>query len=206
VPCYRSSAVENEKQACIRVLDYIHHNPLLTGLPVVVIIEGAPGLAASYLAGHLNSYAALLQIQLHYMYEITAEPNAPGVLKNAFTRDRYRLVLEEALQNNRLCWINGVGSIHPKNTGVDEIDRLTQSMLAYHYDEKTGKIDAKGENPDDILSAFVQMLYWLGIFWSSPRYVLVREHIITRSQKNYPFITSAVIATLNLMKKTHSRR
>ena len=164
-------------------------NPLLSGLPVIVILEAAPGLAASNISKHMDDFAIVNQVAVNYIRE--CDDSAIGVLKTKQTNVEYRYCLEYVLKNKSLCWDPDIVTLHPTNTPKKELERLGEMMRAYHYDEKKKIITSKTDfETDDTLSALNQLLFWGNVFWTSMKYLYVRSHIVQISGCDFPFVTN----------------
>ena len=191
-----------ERQTCENCMRFISESPLLQNLPVFIIIEGAPGIAASNLAAHFDKYSARYGVNINYMYEMKDE-HAPGVIKTHEISEQYRFCLESALANKQLAIASNIHSFHPSNDGMKEIDRLCEMILNYHYDEKKHSIHAKVDDaPDDILSALNQLLRWGVVLWKDRRYGPIVGPIRSKPASDFPFITSSVFA-FNPYKRKH---
>lgn len=188
MPLTRSSGWEVEQSTSERVLEYIRTNPLLANLPVVVILEAAPGIAASNISKHLDEYALRWHMELQYMRE--CGDDAVGVLKSKELNVRYRYCLEHVLDAASLVCDANCKTLHPSNPPQKEIERLCEMMRSYHYDEKKHIVTSKMEGTtDDILSALNQLLYWGNVFWCTNKYFLVRGRIVQRSGFDFQFPT-----------------
>lgn len=186
-----SSAVQTERNTVASCLRFISEHRFLQNKLVVVMIEGAPGTAASNFAGHFDEFAALYGVNIEFLYEMS-DPDAVGVLKTHTISEQYRFCLEAVLGNRQLAIASDLHSFHPSNDGMKEIERLCEMILNYHYDEKKHSIHAKGDDqPDDILSALNQLLRWGVIFWKDLKYTRLRAPIV-RQGYDFPFITSGV--------------
>lgn len=183
----RSNAYNLEKHCCHETLRLINTHNMLTGIPVIVIAEAAPGIEASYIVNHIDKYARAARMKLYYMRELANEDI--GVLKNKDSEELYRYCLETALEHNILAYANDLQTVNPENTAKEELDRLGEMIRGYHYDQKTNKITSKVEGrPNDLVAALNQLLYWTNVFWKSPRYALFREQIMTFTPGHrYPF-------------------
>jgi hypothetical protein len=188
ITMYRDNAVNLEKQACAKTLELINGDPKLHGLPIVVVIEAAPGISASYISAHISEYAQEFGItKLFFIREVGARGDI-GVLKTKNSTDFYRFALEFALRHKILAYSNNLKTIHPNNTPEAELNRLCEMIRGYHYDAKTLEITSKvSGSADDILASLNQLLYWIGVFWKSPKYALYREEILSRTSHSYPY-------------------
>jgi hypothetical protein len=185
----RSSGWEIEKSTSEASLKFIRDSPLLHGVPILAIIEAAPGIAASHISKHMDDFAAEHRLPLNYMYE--CEDYGVGVLKTAQRNIEYRFCLEFVLKNHSLAHDTSLATLHPTNTPAQEIGRLGEMMRSYHWDEKKRIITSKMDNaPDDILSALTQLLYWGNVFWTTPRYEKIRKEIVLLSRCDFPFVTN----------------
>jgi len=186
VTMHRDNAVQLERKVCRDTLSLIHNDPLLGGLPVVCVTEGAPGYEASYIVKHITKYAQEVNMTIHFLREMPN--NDVGVLKNKYSTDLYRYCLETALENKILCYRDKLATVSPDATPKQELDRLGEMIRSYHRDPKTGKVTSKVEGtPDDILAAVNQLLFWANVFWKSPKYIQMRNSIIRRSGTDFPF-------------------
>lgn len=182
----RANAFNLERQVCQETLRLIHDHSILGGLPVIVVTEAAPGIEASYIVAHIDEYARKTNMIIHYMREL--KDNNIGVLKGKDSSDAYRFCLETALQHNILAYSNELMTVHPDATAKEELDRMCEMIRSYHMDPKTNIITSKVDGvPDDILAALNQLLYWIGIFWTTPKYALWRQNIMESSGHRYPF-------------------
>lgn len=194
MPCNRDAAWSIERKTLQDALRWIHGNSLLVNLPIIAIIEGAPGTAGSNFSRHLDEAAIELHLELHYMRECPG--NTLGVLKDAKRQLHYLQCLQYMLDRRNLSIDVNVATLHPSNTGMREIERLCSMIHQYHRDEVTGlptsKVDGR---PDDILSALNQLIYWAAIFWKNPLYMNIINKILDRSKLSYPFPSTGVIDT-----------
>jgi hypothetical protein len=187
VPMARSSGWEIETATSTAALKFINKTPILKGLPIIAIVEAAPGIAASHISKDMDDYALKHKMRLNYMFE--CPDGSLGVLKNKIINVQYRYCLEFVLKNNSLAYATNVATLHPTNTPMREIERLGEMILGYHYDDKLEMITSKVDrNPDDILSAVNQLLFNGNIFWASPKYKKIREQIILLSQCDFPWV------------------
>lgn len=189
VPLSRSSGWEVEKSTSEAALKFVNDTPLLHKVPIIAIIEAAPGIAASNISKHMDDYASIHQMPLNYMCE--CEDAGVGVLKTKQINVEYRYCLEFVLKNRSLARNATVATLHPTNTGEKEVERLGEMMRSYHYDDKKHMITSKMDNsPDDILSALNQLLYFGLIFWTTAKYEKLRDYIVAHSQCDFPFVTN----------------
>jgi hypothetical protein len=170
-------------------LRFIKDSSLLHGVPIIAIIEAAPGIAASNISKHMDDFAALHHMPLNYMYE--CDEHGIGVLKTKQINVEYRYCLEFVLKNNSLAHDTELVTLHPSNPPQKELDRLGEMMRSYHWDEQKHIITSKMDgSPDDILSALNQLLYWGNVFWTTPKYDQLRKHVILLSRCDFPFVTN----------------
>jgi len=201
VPCHRSSGWEVEKATSEAVLDYVRNNPLLANLPIVVMLEAAPGIAASNISRHLDDYVLRNRWEKGLIYMRECSDNAIGVLKSKQLNVDYRYCLEFVLKYGLLCCDTNAATLHPTNPPKKEIERLGEMMRSYHRDEKTGIINSKLDGaPDDILSALNQMLYWGNVFWTTTKYLPVRRDIVARSGCDFQFPTNGSFRPKNVKR------
>lgn len=199
VPCHRSSGWEVEKATSEAVLEFVRTHPLLSHLPIIVMLEAAPGLAASNISRHLDDYAMRHRMKESLIYMRECQDNAIGVLKSKKLNVDYRYCLEFVLKYDLMCCDSNVKTLHPTNPPRKEVERLGEMMRSYHRDEKTGIINSKLDGaPDDILSALNQMLYWGNVFWTTAKYLPVRADIIRRSQCDFQFPTNGSFRPKNV--------
>lgn len=186
ITLFRANAPSIERDACERTLHIIRSEPMLQGVPVVVITEAAPGVQASYIVGHLASYARDYGITIHWMRELAN--NDIGVLKTGLSDDSYRFALLFALENRVLAFWNRIATVHPQNTSAQELDRLCDMIRGIHFDSVKQKISLKVEGrANDILAALIQLLYWANRFWKDHRYALQRHEIVEKANLRFPF-------------------
>jgi len=185
---HRDNAVNLENQACEKTLRLINENIMLRGIPIIIVIEAAPGISASYISAHLSEWAQKLGIdRLFFIREVGAKGDI-GVLKTKNSTDFYRYALEFALRNKILAYASNMATVHPNSTSEKELTRLCEMINSYHYDAKTLEITSKvSGSADDILASLNQLLYWIGIFWKSPKYSIYRESIMQTTAHHYPW-------------------
>jgi len=189
VPCNRDAAWSIEQKTTQDALKWIHNQSYLSGLPIIAIVEAAPGTVGSNLSRHMNETAIQLGLKLYYMNE--CKDRAMGVMKDKNLQVAYRECLEFVLDRKNITIDVNLATQHPTNTPMREIERLCDMMRCYHRDEKTGIISSKVEGrPDDILAALNQMLYWVPVFWRDPYYINIRSEISKTTQHTYAFPSS----------------
>ena len=187
----RSNAYNLEKHMCNETLRLINQHHRLNGLPVVVVTEAAPGIEASYIVNHIDKYARQAAMRIFYIREL--KNNDIGVLKNKDSSELYRYCLEFALEYRILAYSNELMTVNPDATPRQELDRFGEMCRSYHFDEKTNVITSKTPGmPDDILAALNQLLYWIGVFWKSPKYAYFRQELIAKSGHYYPWPLAGV--------------
>lgn len=188
ITMFRDNAVNLEKQACFKTLQLISTHRLLHALPIIVVIEAAPGISASYISAHISEAAREYNIEnLFFIREVGAKSDI-GVLKTKNSTDFYRYALEFALRHKILAHSSELHTIHPTNSPDFELNRLCEMIRGYHRDAKTMEITSKvSGSADDILASLNQLLYWIGIFWKSPKYALYRDRILQNSSHHYPY-------------------
>ena len=202
------SAKECVQTACTKTIEWIHLQPLLSGLPIIVICEAAPATSSSYIIGDLQAAARVYRRVLIFMSEAKNDLGQPipGIFKTGVLAQAYLYNLQVVLAQRRLAYEVNIQTLRMDRTGHQELARLADMLSFYHWDEKLQCITSKGFGVEDIQSALAQFLYFAQDFWTKEYYRAQRNLIVKRSGLDFPFPGSGNNLIKNMPSKGKRKR
>lgn len=163
--------------------------------PIVMMVECAPGIAASHVERIINAAqipdVCIMAERKGYLV---------GVPKTEQITYEYYVELERALATGLLCYSDSVIAHDPRNelTGEALINQLKDRMAAMMGNlrkeyAKNRRLDGTrtfvitAKPNDDMFIALEMAIFWRRKFWSSEKYELWHQRIRGHSREEFPF-------------------
>jgi hypothetical protein len=171
---------EDERDRLRAAIERIRARPGFYNVPIVLIVENAPGQAGSYLDMHVRaSHQPLLT-----MREVTKQGSSVkrrGVPKTQESTAEMRFIFRELLNEGRVSFDSQLVSLpHTDDNDISGTGKAMEKLFA-QMERYVPEIKKKyGEsNNDDLLIALMMIPYWRRIFWESVAYSKYRaDHIV----------------------------
>lgn len=162
-------------------VNYLRRHRVYHSATLVYIPENAPGSRGSEVAYLMKDVANSITMAEFGQSRQPGVPKDPAKTRVMMGRTR------NALMDGSLAFAHDMAT-HRDGTVAAMKHTLCQQMLAYHFDELTGKLTGKGEGRrDDLLVSFMMVFYWEETFRTDSRYALFRQ-----KTQQYQFLVAGV--------------
>jgi len=166
-----SRAATREKVAINTFIDNIRSVSYFKDVPIIAMIECAPGIAAS----HIETY--LRKRRLVFVMKERASGSAEGVPKTEEITRQYVLGLMVAINSDKIRFTDKlITNYEDPYAALKKLQIQLQNLRVCVATEGNEIKDTKfvirgktGTTPDDIAVALMMIIYWMNRFWSAQR-------------------------------------